>query len=62
MRHLAVYMLEVCDINFLPSKLIESKLGFGPRQGNLRLFLKLFSLMRGLPSIILKQPENEPEI
>ena len=31
--------------------LIESMIGLRPRQGNLRLVLRLFSLMRGLPSI-----------
>ena len=35
-------------------RLIESMMGLGPRQGNLRLVFRLFSLMRGLPSIRLK--------
>ena len=32
-------------------KLIESMMGLRLRQGNLRLVFRLFSLMRGLPSI-----------
>ena len=35
-------------------RLIESMMGLRPRQGNLRLVFRLFSLMRGLPSIRLK--------
>ena len=35
-------------------RLIESLMGLRPRQGNLRLVFRLFSLMRGLPSIRLK--------
>ena len=35
-------------------RLIESMMGFRLRQGNLRLVFRLFSLMRGLPSIRLK--------
>ena len=42
--------------------LIESMMGLRPRQGNLRLVFRLFSLMQGLPSIRLKQSENEPGI
>ena len=34
--------------------LIESMMGLRPRQGNLRLVFRLFSLMLGLPSIQLK--------
>ena len=36
------------------NRLIESMMGLRPRQGNLRLVFRLFSLMRGLPSIRLK--------
>ena len=32
-------------------RLIESMMGLRPRQGNLRLVFRLFSLKRGLPSI-----------
>ena len=39
-------------------RLIES-LGLRPRQGNLKLVFRLFSLMRGLPSIRPKKFENE---
>ena len=42
------------EISPLRSRLIESMMGLRPRQGNLRLVLRLFSLMRGLPSIRLK--------
>ena len=35
-------------------RIIESMMGLRPRQGNLRLVFRLFSLMRGLPSIRLK--------
>ena len=35
-------------------RLIESMMVLRPRQGNLRLVFRLFSLMRGLPSIRLK--------
>ena len=35
-------------------RLIESIMGLRPRLGNLRLVFRLFSLMRGLPSIRLK--------
>ena len=35
-------------------RLIESMMGLRPRQGNLRLVFRLFSLMRGLPRIRLK--------
>ena len=35
-------------------RLIESMMGLRGRQGNLRLVFRLFSLMRGLPSIRLK--------
>ena len=34
--------------------IIQSMMGLRPRQGNLRLVFRLFSLMRGLPSIRLK--------
>ena len=34
-------------------RIIESMMGFRPRQGNLRLVFRLFSLMRGLLSIRL---------
>ena len=34
--------------------LIESMMGLRPRQGNLRLVFRLYSLIRGLPSIRLK--------
>ena len=37
-----------------PGSLIESMMELRPRQGNLRLVFRLFSLMRGLPSIRLK--------
>ena len=42
--------------------IIESMMGLRPTQGNLRLVFRLFSLMRGLPSIRLKSSENDPEI
>ena len=35
-------------------RLIESMMGLRPGQGNLRLVFRLFSLMRGLPSIRIK--------
>ena len=35
-------------------RLIESMMELRPRQGNLRLVFRLYSLMRGLPSIRLK--------
>ena len=38
----------------LRPRLIESMIGLRPRQRNLRLVYRLFSLMRGLPSIRLK--------
>ena len=34
--------------------IIESMMGLRPRQGDLGLVFRLFSLMRGLPSIRLK--------
>ena len=37
---------------------IESMMGLRPRQGNLKLVFRLFSLMRGLPTRRLKS-ENE---
>ena len=43
-------------------RVLESMMGLRQRQGNLRLVFRLFSLMRGLPSIRLKKSENEPEI
>ena len=36
------------------ARLIESMMGLRPRQENLMLVFRLFSLMRGLPSIRLK--------
>ena len=39
---------------FCTERFIESMMGFRPRQGNLRLVFRLFSLTRGLPSIRLK--------
>ena len=39
---------------FVSNRLIESMMGFRPRQGNLRLVFRSFSLMRGLPSTRLK--------
>ena len=39
--------------------LIESMMGLRPRQGNLRLVFRLFSLMRGLPiSLLRTQPHH----
>ena len=35
-------------------RIIESMMGVRPRQGNLRLVVRLYSLVRGLPSIRLK--------
>ena len=52
--------MQVCSSEI--SRLIESMMGLRQRQGNLRLVFRLFSLMRGLPSIRLKQSENEPGI
>ena len=43
----------VVRIQFI-SRIIESMMGLRPRQGNLRLVFRLFSLIRGLPSIRLK--------
>ena len=43
---------------YLVCKKIESMMGLRPRQGNLRLVFRLFSLMRGLPSIRLKKSEK----
>ena len=40
--------------NLFPFVLIESMMGLRQRQGNLRQVFRLFSLMRGLPSIRLK--------
>ena len=37
------------DATLVSISLIESMMGFWPRQGNLRLVFRLFSLMRGLP-------------
>ena len=34
--------------------ILESMMGLKPRQGNLMLIFRLFSLMQGLPSIRLK--------
>ena len=39
-------------------RLIESMMVFMPRQGNLRLVFRLFSLMQGLPSIRLNNLET----
>ena len=36
------------------NRLIESMMVLRPRQGNLRLVFRLFSFLRGLPSIRLK--------
>ena len=41
-------------ISYSILRLIESMIGFRPRQRNLRLVFRLFSLMPGLPSIRLK--------
>lgn len=41
-------------------RLIESMTGLRPRKRNLGLVFRLFSLTGGLPSIRLKQSENEP--
>ena len=43
---------EMCTRAF--NRLIESMMGLKPRQGNLRLLFRLFSLMRGLLSTRLK--------
>ena len=51
---LAHTMLVRLQIKQVDEKLIESIMGLGPRQGNRRLVFRLFSLMRGLPSIRLK--------
>ena len=40
--------------NAIKEGLTESMMGLRPRQGNLRLVFRLFSLMRGLPSIRLE--------
>ena len=47
---LALFFGTVCR----QARLIESMMGLRPRQGYLRLVFRLFSLMRGLPSIRLK--------
>ena len=48
--------------NIMHRRLIEYIMGLRLRQGNLRLVFRLIGLMRSLPSIRLKQYENEPEI
>ena len=47
-------VLEVIMVLFLKERIIESMMGLRPQQGNLKLVCRLFSLMRGLPSIRLK--------
>ena len=39
-------------------ELIESMMGLGTRQGNLRLVFRLISLMRGLPKMSPKFPRQ----
>ena len=41
----------LCKYERLVLRLIESMMELRPRQGNLRLVFRLFSLMRGLPNI-----------
>ena len=43
----------LCKNERLVLRLIESMMELRPRQGNLRLVFRLFSLMRGMPSIRL---------
>ena len=51
----AMSVFKVCfSRGKLHERLIESMMGLRPRQGNLGLVFRLFSLMRGLPSIRLK--------
>ena len=38
-------------------RILESMMGLRPRQGNLRLVFRFFSLMRGLPEISLSRPQ-----
>ena len=51
-------LFDICqgqrDSFFSPIGLIESMMGLRPKQGNLRLVFRLFSLIRGLPSIRLE--------
>ena len=49
-----LYNLDIWVKYTLLERLIESMMGLRPRQGNLGLVFRLFSLMRGLPSIRLK--------
>ena len=44
----------VPSVLLYPKIIIESMMEFRPRQGNLWLVFRLFSRMRGLPSIRLK--------
>ena len=53
--NVAVFIvLDLCTNDGNKLIIIESMMGLGPRQGNLRLVFRLFSLMRGLPSTRLK--------
>ena len=47
--NLSVY-LSITNKVSIPIRLIEPMMGLRPKQGNLRLVFRLFSLMRGLPS------------
>ena len=38
-------------------RILESMMGLRPRQGNLRLVFRFFSLMRGLSEISLSRPQ-----
>ena len=56
-QHMHIKVFDVTRCSFLHNleqRLIESMMGLRPRQGNIRLVLRLFSLMRGMPSIRLK--------
>ena len=46
-----LHKLSKAEHTYIPTRLIEFMMGLRPRQGNLRLVFRLFSLMRGLPSI-----------
>ena len=49
---------EMSKRGILPlARIIESMMELRPRQGNLRLVFRLFSLMRGLPGISLSRPQ-----
>ena len=53
--NVAVFIvLDLCTNDGNKLIIIESMMGLGLRQGNLRLVFRLFSLMRGLPSTRLK--------